>query len=309
MIDHHTHHIPILLQPIVDFLVDGLILLSPDAAPGIVLDCTLGGGGHSSAILEKMKTHPSTLKHRVLGIDRDPDAIIRNKIRFAKDVEASHFELVHASFSEALQAVGDRPIYGILADLGISSDQIDSETRGFSFKYPAPLDMRMNHAQGESLLDWLNQVSERALSDVLLNYGDERYSKQIARKLVELRGRKALPTTSLELADVIASTFPPSQRYQGNHPATRSFQAMRIFINDELGELDRLIAQVFPKTAKNGRIAMLSFHSLEDRRVKEAFKNHELYSLPFKKPIEASDVEVEQNPRSRSAKLRCAIRK
>jgi 16S rRNA (cytosine1402-N4)-methyltransferase len=297
-----------MLEPIADFLVEGLRALPSNAAPGLILDCTLGGGGHTSRILEKMNADPATLQHRVLGIDRDPDAIARNQNRFAGELKSGRLEMVHASFSEAIAAVGGRPIYGILADLGISSDQIDSESRGFSFRYPAPLDMRMNTTRGESLSEWLLSVTEQKLAAVLLDYGEERNSRAIARRLLDLRARKALPTTSSELADAIGLTFPPAERYKGIHPATRSFQAMRIYINDELGELEKLIADVFPETAPGGRIAVLSFHSLEDRKVKEAFKNKDLYSLPFKKPLEASDEEVAANSRSRSAKLRFAIR-
>jgi 16S rRNA (cytosine1402-N4)-methyltransferase len=208
-----------------------------------------------------------------------------------------------------LSAVNHRPLYGILADLGISSDQIDSETRGFSFRYPAPLDMRMNTTRGESLSEWLHSVSETELARVLWEYGEERNSRRIARKILDLRAKGALPGTSSALAEVIAGTFPPKERYQGIHPATRSFQALRIFINDELGELEKLLETVFPTVVPGGRIAVLSFHSLEDRRVKEAFRNRDLYELPFKKPLTASDQEVSENSRSRSAKLRFAIRK
>ena len=298
-----------MLEPIADFLVEGLRALPSNAAPGLILDCTMGGGGHTARILEKMHAFPEILKHRVLGVDRDPDAISRNEKRFANELKNGHLEMVHASFSESIAAIAGRPIYGILADLGISSDQIDSESRGFSFRYPAPLDMRMNTTRGESLSEWLLSVSEHKLAEVLLEYGEERNSRAIARRLIDLRARKALPMTSSELADAIGSTFPPAERYKGIHPATRSFQAMRIYINDELGELEKLIADVFPKTAPLGRIAVLSFHSLEDRKVKEAFKNKELYELPFKKPLEATDEEVAVNSRSRSAKLRFAIRK
>ncbi|MBC7397865.1 MAG: 16S rRNA (cytosine(1402)-N(4))-methyltransferase RsmH [Bdellovibrionales bacterium] len=309
MIDHQTHHVPILLASITDFLIDGLLALPEDAAPGLILDCTLGGGGHSFQIIEKMRTHPKLLKHRVLGVDRDLDAIARGLVRFRKEIDEEKIEIFHGSFSASLEAVASRPIYGLLADLGISSDQIDSETRGFSFRYPAPLDMRMNTSQGLSLLEWLQKVGERELSDVLFNYGDERFSRQIARKILDLRSRGSLPKTTLELAEAIVSTFPPALRYKGIHPATRSFQALRILVNDELGELEKLIRDVFPKVTSGGRIAILSFHSLEDRPVKEAFKNRELYDLPFKKPLEASDEEVADNSRARSAKLRFAIRK
>ncbi len=309
MIDQQTHHVPILLDPIVDFLMEGLNKLPADAAPGLILDCTFGGGGHSAKILEKLNANPKFAAHRILGVDRDPDALARARSRFKNELESQKLELFHGSFSEALTAVGSRPIYGVLADLGISSDQIDSESRGFSFRYPAPLDMRMNTTKGESLLDWLSHVGEKTLSDVLWKYGDERFSRQIARRIMDHRSKGTLPDTTSGLADLITSVFPPAMRYKGIHPATRSFQALRILINDELGELEKLISEIFPRVHQGGHLAVISFHSLEDKQVKEAFRNKDLYDLPFKKPLEASDEEVEANSRSRSAKLRFAIRK
>ena len=304
-----THHVPILLEPITDFLFEGLRSLPENAAPGLILDCTLGGGGHTARLLEKMKSDPQMRKHRVLGVDRDPDAIARDQIRFATDLTEGRLEIAHASFSESLNAVAGRPIYGLLADLGISSDQIDSETRGFSFRYPAPLDMRMNTTRGISLQEWLETAGELQISDVIWKYGEERFSRKIAKKLVDLRGKGALPKNTLELADAIASVFPPPMRYKGIHPATRTFQALRIEINEELRELETLIEKIFPAVAQGGHLAILSFHSLEDRLVKEALRNQELYSLPQRKAIQASNEEVEANSRSRSAKLRLAIRK
>ncbi len=306
MLESQTHHIPILLEPISHFLVEGIQNLPESAPSGVILDCTLGGGGHSANILSKLGRRA---KHRIIGIDRDPDAIVRDQVRFAEEISLGLIEVVHASFSQALEAVGDRPIYGLLADLGISSDQIDSQTRGFSFRYPAPLDMRMNTKAGISLQDYLGDVSESELSDVIWKYGEERLSRKIARRLIDLRSRGILPKNTLELGDAVAASFPPAMRHKGIHPATRTFQALRIFINQELNELELLIRDVFPKVAPGGRLAILSFHSLEDRQVKETFRVRENYELPFKKAIQASDEEVEANSRSRSAKLRLAIKK
>ena len=303
-----SHHIPILLEPIAEFLTAGLKNLPETANPGVILDCTLGGGGHAARILELMTTSSPLLKHRMVGIDRDPDAIARDRQRFEKELIEGRIEIVHASFSQAMKAVGNRPIYGLMADLGISSDQIDSETRGFSFRYPAPLDMRMNTNTGESLQDYLAGVSEAELSDVIWKYGEERFSRKIARRLVDLRSRGQLPKTSTELADAITSVFPPAMRYKGINPATRTFQALRIVINQELEELELLIRDLFPQVAVGGRIAILSFHSLEDRLVKEEFRKKEIYDLPFKKPLQASDSEVKANSRARSAKLRLAVK-
>jgi 16S rRNA (cytosine1402-N4)-methyltransferase len=304
-----SHHVPILLQPITDFLIEGLKNLPDTAVPGVILDCTLGGGGHASAILTEMQKDPRLMKHCVLGVDRDPDAIARDQVKFSAELSRGSLEIAHGSFSDALKFVAGRPIYGLLADLGISSDQIDSQTRGFSFRYAAPLDMRMNTSIGVSLADYLATVSESELADVIWKYGEERMSRKIARRLTDLRSRGESPKDTLQLAEVIWQIFPPAQRYKGMHPATRTFQALRIVVNRELEELETLCASIFPAVAARGHIAILSFHSLEDRPVKQALRNQELYELPSRKAIQASDDEVDENSRSRSAKLRLAIRK
>ncbi len=304
-----TRHIPILLEPITDFLAEGIRSLPEHSEPGVILDCTLGGGGHSARLLEKLASIPGARNHRLIGVDRDLDAISRNRARFQKELEDGVMELHHCAFSESMKIIGNRPLYGVLADLGISSDQIDSETRGFSFRFDAPLDMRMNQSRGIPLSEWLEGVSETDLADVIWRYGEERFSRKIARRIVDLRSRGQMPKTTADLADAIRSVFPPGMRHQGIHPATRTFQALRIEINEELKELETLILKGFPKTAPGGRIAILSFHSLEDRLVKEEFRKRNLYELPFKKPLQAGDSEIELNSRSRSAKLRLAIRK
>ena len=309
MLPSVTHHIPILLEPITDFLLEGIKKLPESAPPGLILDCTLGGGGHTSRLLEKMKAHPETLKHCVLGLDQDPEAIARNQIRFQSDLEAGHLRMVHSSFGKALNHLDGKPIYGLMADLGISSDQIDSQARGFSFRYAAPLDMRMNTTSGESLAELLADISEVELSDLIWKYGEDRFSRKIARKLINLRAAGTFPKDTLQLAEAIASAFPPPMRFKRMHPATQTFQALRIVINRELEELETLIRDIFPRVHSGGHLAILSFHSLEDRLVKETLRNQELYSLPQRKAIQASDEEVEMNSRSRSAKLRLAMRK
>ena len=304
-----SHHIPILLDPITDFLVEGIRALSDSAEPGVILDCTLGGGGHTLCMIEKIKALPGSANFRVLGVDRDPDAIRRNQEKFAEEIRAGLLEIHYGSFSESMEFVQNRPIFGLLADLGVSSDQIDSDSRGFSFRFKAPLDMRMNPARGVPLSVWLESVSEAELADVIWRYGEERFSRKIARKIIDLRSKGALPSDTEALSNAIQSVFPPALRHQGIHPATRTFQALRIKINEELTELETLIGRVFPSVAKEGRLAILSFHSLEDRLVKEEFRKKDLYELPFKKPLQAGEEECRVNPRSRSAKLRMAIRK
>jgi 16S rRNA (cytosine1402-N4)-methyltransferase len=304
-----SHHIPILLDPIADFLVEGLAQHPDTAPPGLIVDCTLGGGGHTSRILEKMRQNGTLTHHRVLGVDRDPDAIARNHQKFQNELRNGEIEIVHSSFSNTLKAVNGRPIYGILADLGISSDQIDSQTRGFSFRYPAPLDMRMNTTTGTSLRDLLMEIGEIELADLIWKYGEERFSRKIARRIVDLRSRNELPDTTSGLADAIASTFPPPMRHKKIHPATQTFQAFRIAVNQELEELETLISTIFPAVTQQGRIAILSFHSLEDRMVKTEFHQRDKYDLPSRKAIQADDEEVARNSRARSAKLRLAVKR
>ncbi len=304
-----SHHIPILLDPIVDFLIAGMENLPADAPAGVIVDCTLGGGGHTARILEKLQSKPNLLKHCVLGLDQDPDAIARNHQKFAKEIESKLLEVHHSSFSDALKHVAGRPIYALMADLGISSDQIDSETRGFSFRFPAPLDMRMNTSYGVSLKEMLMELSEAEIADLIWKYGEDRNSRRIARKIVELRTQNKLPENTQLLADAIASTFPPALRHGRIHPATQSFQAFRIAVNEELKELETLIEKIFPAIPVGGHIAILSFHSLEDRLVKSEFHQREKYDLPSRKAIQADDEEIKRNPRSRSAKLRLAIKK
>lgn len=304
-----TRHIPILLDPITDFLVEGLTLL-PDSAPaGVILDCTLGGGGHSARLLQKMEQYPKAMKHRIVGVDQDLEAIARDQIRFKEALTSKKIEIHHSPFSRALDVVQDRPLYGVLADLGISSDQIDSESRGFSFRFDSPLDMRMNKSKGVSLEEYLMDVSETELADVLWKYGEERFSRKIARKLIDHRSKNTLPKTTKTLAEMIASSFPPALRHKGIHPATKSFQALRIELNQELKELETLLEKILPHVATGGHIAILSFHSLEDRLVKTCLRNKDLFDLPTRKAIQADDQEVDDNSRSRSAKLRFAIRK
>ncbi|MBS1959742.1 MAG: 16S rRNA (cytosine(1402)-N(4))-methyltransferase RsmH [Bdellovibrionales bacterium] len=304
-----TRHIPILLDPITDFLTQGLTALSSDKKAGVVVDCTLGGGGHTASLLQKIRALNNTVGHKVLAIDQDPDAIRRGKVKFEREIKSGLLEIHHIPFSHALDAIGNRPIYGLMADLGVSSDQIDSESRGFSFRYPASLDMRMNTTTGQPLSTMLQTWSEVQIADLLFKYGEERLSRKIARRIVDRRETNELPQNTKGLAELIASSFPPAQRHGRIHPATRSFQAFRIAINHELDELETLIGKIFPAVEPGGHLAILSFHSLEDRMVKEELRKRELYELPSRKAIQAPDQEVEENPRSRSARLRLAIKR
>ncbi len=215
--------------------------------------------------------------------------------------------LIHANFDQLAEVLfnqGIERVDGVLADLGFSSDQLADPNRGLSFRENGPLDMRLDPNTGATAAEYVNELSEAALADVFYEYGEERKSRRIARKIVERRDQQSFTTTA-DLADVVRSCLPRSGKID---PATRVFQALRIAVNDELGALDRLLAQL-PRIVKvGGRAGIISFHSLEDRRVKQAFRNANVWRAVTKKPSEATDEEVARNPRARSAKLRVAIR-
>ncbi|MEM9264358.1 MAG: 16S rRNA (cytosine(1402)-N(4))-methyltransferase RsmH [Cyanobacteria bacterium P01_F01_bin.13] len=258
------------------------------------LDATVGGGGHSRLILEA----DSTI--HVVALDQDPqalDAARRNLAEFGDRVTFWHGNF--AEFSPSEQGFD-----GVLADLGVSSPQLDRPERGFSFRHQGGLDMRMNPAQELTAADLVNHGSERELADIFYHYGEERLSRRIARRIVEHRPFQ----TTTSLADAIAASVPGKYRHGRIHPATRVFQALRIAVNRELEVLERLIDVSPDWLVPGGRLAIISFHSLEDRRVKHGMRDHEHLKVLTKKPITASDAEIRRNPRARSAKLRLAQR-
>jgi 16S rRNA (cytosine1402-N4)-methyltransferase len=270
-----------------------------DPKPGETwVDCTVGAGGHSRLIAEQLGA-----TGRLIGLDQDPTMLDLAYPQLA----GLPVELVHANFDQLAEVLANRGIGrvdGVLADLGFASDQMQDATRGFSFRTDGPLDMRLDPTAGATAAEYVNDLSEAALADVFWEYGEERHSRRVARKIVERRKSKPFATTA-DLADVVRSCVP---RSGGIDPATRVFQALRIAINDELGALDRLLATL-PKLVKpGGRAGVISFHSLEDRRVKHAFRAAGLWEVLTKKPVEAGDAEQAANPRSRSAKLRVARR-
>jgi 16S rRNA (cytosine1402-N4)-methyltransferase len=270
-----------------------------DPKPGQVwVDCTVGGGGHTRLIAERIGPDG-----RVIGLDQDPTML---ELARAK-LQNLPVELVHANFdqlAEVLAARGITQVDGVFADLGFSSDQLEQATRGLSFREDGPLDMRLDPSSGETAADLVNQMSEEGLADIFWEFGEERYSRRVAKRIVERRSAKPFTTTA-DLASVVRSCVPRSGKLD---PATRVFQALRIAVNDELGALDRLLA-ILPKVVKpGGRAGIISFHSLEDRRVKQAFRTPGVWRQVTKKPVEASENEVANNPRARSAKLRVAER-
>ena len=239
---------------------------------------------------------------RLIGLDQDPAMIERARVV----LEGCPVTLLHANFdqlAEVLQTLKIEQVDGVLADLGFASDQMDDRSRGFSFRDDGPLDMRLDPTSGTVAADLVNRMSEIALADLLFEFGEERHSRRVARRIVERRDQRPFSTTA-DLADLVRRCVP---RSGGIDPATRVFQALRIAVNDELGSLDRLLAVLPAVVRPGGRAAIFSFHSLEDRRVKQAFKS-DAWQPATRKPVEAGDEEVSRNPRARSAKLRVAIR-
>jgi 16S rRNA (cytosine1402-N4)-methyltransferase len=275
-----------------------LRLLAPD--PGETwVDCTVGGGGHARLIAEAIGP-----TGRLIGLDQDEAMLELAKPRLAGAT------LVKANFDQApdvLASLGIARVDGVLADLGVSSDQLDDPERGLSFQQNGPLDMRLDRDAGQSAADIVNSWGEGELADLIFEYGEERHSRRIARRIVERRQVKPFETTA-DLAATIRDSVPRTADSRRIHPATRTFQALRIAVNDELAALERLLA-VLPRIVKpGGRAGIISFHSLEDRRVKQAFRVSEVWTALTKKPVEASDAEAAANPRARSAKLRVAQR-
>lgn len=257
---------------------------------GHYLDATLGRGGHSKLILDSFSTVTVT------GIDRDVEAIAAVKSSLEQYIP-ERLELWQGNFANYQpQQLFD----GIVADLGVSSPQLDVASRGFSFRQSAPLDMRMDSTQSLTAATIINHWSEAELAKIFFEYGEERLSRRIAKKIVQSR---PLQTTT-QLAAAIASAVPAKYRYGRIHPATRVFQALRIAVNDELVSLEKFLIQAPEWLKPGGRIAMISFHSLEDRLVKHNFRDHQLLQVITKKPIIAQPSEINLNPRARSAKLR-----
>jgi 16S rRNA (cytosine1402-N4)-methyltransferase len=302
-------HVPILVRPIVDALIEPLRALPADAPTHWLVDCTLGGGGHTEALLGALSAEPSLRRHRVLAADQDQSAIDRARERFRRELVEGRLELVHSRFGQLGPWLAERPTLGLLADLGFSSDQLDDPARGLSFRADGPLDMRLDPSGGPTARDLLSRLTESELRELIGERGEERFAGRIARELVRRRSEGSLPRTTVELAELVVRAVPPGARHSRIHPATRTFQALRIAVNCELEELDSLLDYVILSLKPGGRVAILSFHSLEDRKVKQRFKERGgPWRALTKKPIEADDAELARNPRSRSAKLRIAER-
>jgi 16S rRNA (cytosine1402-N4)-methyltransferase len=288
------------------------------ARGGLFVDCTLGLGGHSEAILE------SSSNTHVVGIDRDPEALELARQRLASF--GDRFQAVHSDFRQIQEVLANlnltEPV-GVLADLGVSSLQFDSPTRGFSFRFDSPLDMRMNPESGEeTAAELLLRLPEAEIAAIIFEYGEERNSRRIAKWIVESREKGQPISTTKELADLVARAAGKRKRWD-IHPATRTFQALRIAVNRELEKLDRFIADAIDLLQSDGRLVIISFHSLEDRVVKQELRRLSGYcqcdprrrgpctcgarravEVLTKRPVVPDEVEIEANPRARSAKLR-----
>ncbi|HEY1191788.1 MAG TPA: 16S rRNA (cytosine(1402)-N(4))-methyltransferase RsmH [Gemmata sp.] len=277
--------------------VEALALLRPQVGETWV-DCTVGGGGHTRMIAEHVGP-----QGRVIGLDQDPNMLALARER----LKGLPVELVHANFDQLGEVLAARkvgPVDGVFADLGFSSDQLAEKARGLSFRDDGPLDMRLDPTSGATAADMVNTMSEAGLADVFWEFGEERHSRRVAKKIVARREVQPFATTA-DLAGVVRSCVPRSGSID---PATRVFQALRIAVNDELGSLDRLLALLPAILKPGGRAGIISFHSLEDRRVKHAFRLETTWQPVTKKPVEAGDEETARNPRARSAKLRAATR-
>ena len=286
---------------------------------GVYVDCTLGGGGHSLEILKKLGE-----RGRLIGIDRD-----QNAIRAAGERLASFSDkvvLIHGNFRDIkkiVHGIGIEAVDGVVMDLGVSSHQLDQQERGFSYMQDAPLDMRMDRQQSLTAMEVVNTYSEADLARVISGYGEERWARRIAAFIVCERERRPIETTG-QLVDIIKAAIPASARRKGPHPAKRTFQALRIEVNDELGILERAVKDGVDLLNSGGRICVITFHSLEDRKIKNVFKELEnpctcppkapacicgkkpVIRVVTRKPVVPDKEEIQQNPRARSAGLRVA---
>ena len=297
-------HEPVLLAEALDALV-----IRPD---GVYLDGTFGRGGHSRAILARLGP-----AGRLIALDRDPDAQAA-----ARAIADARFQFHRVPFSALGSVLGSESVNGMLFDLGVSSPQLEDPLRGFSFRADGPLDMRMDPTRGESAADFLAHAEQQQLQEVIREYGEERFAKQIAASIVAARGREPLRRTR-QLADLVAKAV--RTREPGKDPATRTFQALRIHVNRELEEVQMMLPQAVQHLAEGGRLAVISFHSLEDRLVKRFLQAHSRPNVPERLPLRASEMpeaalriigravrasaaETTRNPRARSAILRVAAR-
>ena len=301
-------HTSVLLEEVLEGLQ-----IKPD---GIYVDGTLGGAGHAELVVKRLSA-----KGRFVGIDQDQDAIAAAKERLKPYPQVEVVRSNYSAMGQVLKDLGISQVDGILLDLGVSSYQLDNEDRGFTYRFDAPLDMRMDQRMEKTAADIVNTYTEADLARILYTYGEERYSRQIARNIVDTRKKASITTTGM-LADIVKNTIPKKMQVVGGHPAKRTFQAIRIELNRELEVLEQSLDTMCNCLGDGGRLCIITFHSLEDRIVKNAFRRFEnpcicppdfpvctcgrksLGRVVTRKPILPSEEEQEENPRSKSAKLR-----
>lgn len=304
-----SSHTPVLFHEALDALcIQG---------DGVYLDCTFGRGGHARGVLAALGP-----QGRLIALDRDPEALVVGQELASQDARFSIVQTAFSALNDALDLESVDRVHGVLMDLGVSSPQLDDAARGFSFQAEGPLDMRMDPTSGESAAEWLARAQVQDIAQVLWVYGEERFSRRIARAIVEAREQAPIHTTT-QLARIIADSQP--KKDPNKHPATRAFQAIRLFINGELDEVATGLSQAIARTLPGGRIAVIAFHSLEDRLVKRTLRDASRppqgdprMPLPIDaqlprlrlvgKAVKASDAEIAHNPRARSAVLRVAER-
>jgi 16S rRNA (cytosine1402-N4)-methyltransferase len=311
--DRAYAHLPVLLEEVVSWLSPGL------TGPATVIDCTLGGGGHSEALLERMP------QVSVVGIDRDEDALTAASDRLGRFGE--RVKMIHSNYrrlSPAFEAA-DEPVKGVLYDLGVSSPQLDLAVRGFQYRGDAPLDMRMDRSESQTAAEIVNSYSNKDLARVLSVYGEERFASRIARAIVAERSRAPIRTAG-QLAEIVKSAIPAPARRKGPHPARRTFQALRIEVNQELESLEESLPQAIGGLEPGGRLVAIAYHSLEDRIVKRSLADaakgcrcpkdlpvcvcgrKAIARVLTRKPVRPSDEEVSRNRRADSARLRAAMK-
>jgi len=308
MTETQFHHVPVMLEPCLDALA-----IKPD---GVYVDGTLGGAGHSFEIAKRLTTG------RLIGFDRDPATIEASRVRLTSFGDTVTFiNRNHSEVKATLEELSVSQIAGALLDLGVSSHQLDEAERGFSYMQDAPLDMRMNPNDSMSAYDVVNTYTKQELENIIFTYGEERWAKRIAEFIEDARKNAPIQSTG-ELVDIIKKAVPKNARRDGPHPAKRTFQAIRIEVNNELGSLKQTVYDFIDALAPGGRLAIITFHSLEDRIVKTAYRDKEKGCIcppecPVcmcgikssgkvitRKPILPTEAELEENPRARSAKLR-----
>lgn len=305
-------HVPVLLKELTDYIVTDL--------SGFYIDCTGGGGGHAASVLSRLNEDG-----RMLVLDRDPQAVARLKERFSEDGKVTVVRGNFADLPRIAAEAGIEGASGIYADFGVSSFQLLEGGRGFSFRKDGPLDMRMDNEEGEPVSSAVNNFTPESLANIIWKFGEERFAKRIAFEIAKRRAIKSFETTA-DLAETVKNAVPKKFHKKGIHPATQTFQALRIFVNGELEAIDKLLWEVFPLIKKGGRFAAISFHSLEDRLVKDSFNKFAAKcicppEIPLcvcgtvpvcriltRKPVTAGETEVVHNPLSRSAKMRVAER-